>query len=65
LTFDIFGTVLDWRRGLAEALSREGVALDGDAFDRVIDAQAALESGPFRSYAEIVARSLVEILGVG
>lgn len=63
-TFDIFGTVLDWRRGLTEALAAHGVALDAGSFDRVIDAQAALESGPFRSYAEITARSLVEVLGL-
>lgn len=64
ITFDIFGTVLDWRGGLAQALAREGVSLDGSAFDRVIDAQARLESGSFQSYAEIVARSLVQVLGV-
>jgi len=64
ITFDIFGTVLDWRRGLAGALERLGVALDGAAFDRVIDAQAGLESGPFRSYADITAESLVRVLGV-
>ncbi|HET7498788.1 MAG TPA: HAD-IA family hydrolase [Candidatus Eisenbacteria bacterium] len=64
ITFDIFGTVLDWRRGLADALERLGVALDGDAFDQLIDAQADLESGPFRSYADITAESLVRVLGV-
>jgi 2-haloacid dehalogenase len=63
-TFDIFGTVLDWRRGLTEALGRTGITLDADSFDRVIDVQAELESGPFRTYAEIVARSLVVVLGV-
>lgn len=64
LTFDIFGTVLDWRRGLTEALASEGVTIDADAFDRVIDAQAELESGSFRTYTEIVARSLTGVLGV-
>jgi 2-haloacid dehalogenase len=63
-TFDIFGTVLDWRRGLTDALEPAGIALDGAAFDRVIDAQAELESGPFRSYAEIVALSVARVLGV-
>lgn len=64
ITFDIFGTVLDWRRGLTDALAREGVPLDPAAFDRVIDAQGELESGPFRSYAEIVAQSLTRVLGL-
>src|SRR5438552_2244759 len=53
VTFDIFGTVLDWRRGLG---------LDGEAFDRVIDRQGELESERFRPYAEIVAQSLVDEL---
>lgn len=62
MTFDIFGTVLDWRRGLTEALAREGVALDEKAFDRVIDAQAELETRAFRSYEDIVATSLTRVL---
>jgi putative hydrolase of the HAD superfamily len=64
LTFDIFGTVLDWRRGMREAVAREGGALDDDAFDRVIDAQGRSEGGPFRPYAEIAAASLVSVLGL-
>ena len=64
LTFDIFGTVLDWRRGLTESLRERGIALDGDGFDAVIDAQARLEAGRFRRYEEIVALSLSEVLHV-
>jgi FMN phosphatase YigB (HAD superfamily) len=41
LTFDIFGTVVDWRRGLLAALGRQGLMLPDPAFDDVIDAQAA------------------------
>ncbi len=63
LTFDVFGTVLDWRRGLRDALAGEGISLDDDAFDRVIDAQAAAESGSFRRYADITAESLESVLG--
>ena len=50
LTFDIFGTVLDWRAGLG----------DHD-FDRLVDVQGELEQGRFRPYAEIVAESLVRV----
>ena len=64
LTFDIFGTVLDWRRGLREALRSQGAAIDDATFDRVLDRQAELEHGPFRLYAEIVAISLVEVVGI-
>jgi 2-haloacid dehalogenase len=65
ITFDIFGTVVDWRRGLAEALAPLGRTLDGDAFDRVIDHQGQDEQrAPFRRYREITARSLEAVLGV-
>ncbi|HET7903626.1 MAG TPA: HAD-IA family hydrolase [Candidatus Eisenbacteria bacterium] len=64
LTFDIFGTVLDWRRGMRESVAREGAALDDAAFDRVIDAQGRAEEGPFRRYADITAESLETVLGM-
>jgi 2-haloacid dehalogenase len=65
LTFDVFGTLVDWRRGLAEALAPVGVALADDAFDRIVDRQGAEERRlPFRSYREIVAASLVAEVGI-
>lgn len=63
-TFDIFGTVLDWRRGLRDAAARAGAVMDDAAFDRIIDAQAAIEAGPFRRYADVVAESLEQVLGM-
>ncbi|HEV8128652.1 MAG TPA: HAD-IA family hydrolase [Candidatus Eisenbacteria bacterium] len=63
-TFDIFGTVLDWRRGLRDAVTKAGARMDDSTFDRIIDAQAGIESGPFRRYADIVAESLVQVLGL-
>src|SRR5207302_6464426 len=60
-TFDIFGTVVDWRRGLREAV---GSALTDADFDGLIDRQGELESESFRPYAEIVAQSLVDELGL-
>jgi 2-haloacid dehalogenase len=50
MTFDIFGTVVDWRAGLGLA-----------DFDAVVDRQGELESQQFRSYTEIVAQSLVDV----
>jgi len=50
LTFDIFGTVIDWRRGLGD-----------EDFERIVDVQGALEQERFRPYAEIVAESLVRV----
>jgi 2-haloalkanoic acid dehalogenase type II len=61
-TFDIFGTVLDWKRGVAEATRR---ALDDAAFDRVIDHQGRAEQAhPDRRYSAIVADSLVDELAI-
>ncbi|MEZ0231025.1 MAG: hypothetical protein ACAI25_20585, partial [Planctomycetota bacterium] len=57
LTFDIFGTVLDWRAGHL----RDAPSLGAEDFDRVVDRQGVLEQeDPTRPYAEIVARSLIE-----
>lgn len=61
LTFDVFGTVLDWRGGLREAL---GGALADSDFDRIVDRQGELERERYRPYAEIVAQSLVDVLGL-
>lgn len=61
LTFDIFGTVLDWRVGLTKSLFRHGVEL-GD-FDRVIDLQGELEQRVYQSYASITAQSIADLVG--
>jgi 2-haloacid dehalogenase len=50
LTFDIFGTVVDWRKALGER-----------DFDRIVDVQGELEQQRFRPYTEIVAESLVRV----
>ena len=60
-TFDIFGTVLDWRRGLEGALGRP---VPGDEFDRFIDHQGQDEQSGFRPYWEITARSLERVFAM-
>jgi 2-haloalkanoic acid dehalogenase type II len=64
LTYDIFGTVLDWRRGMRDDLAAVGVTLSDADFDRVVDAHGHDEGGPFQPYARITADSLVKVLGV-
>ena len=64
LTFDVFGTVLDWRTGLEAACRAAGRPLGPGEFDRVVDAQAVLERGPFLDYATVTRRSLVEVVGL-
>lgn len=65
ITFDVFGTILDWRRGLSAAVARAGRPLAEGDFDRIIDRQGAIEQqSPFRSYREVTRLSLVEVLGL-
>jgi putative hydrolase of the HAD superfamily len=64
LTFDFFGTVVDWRAGLRADLAALGRELTEEDFERVITAQSVDEAGPFRSYREITAASLVRVLGL-
>lgn len=64
LTFDVFGTVLDWRSGLERDCAAAGRPLVPGDFDRILDRQAELESQPHHLYSEITRRSLVEVLGL-
>ena len=64
LTFDIFGTVLDWRSGLEASCAAAGRPLRPDEFDRVIDVQARLEQAKFLDYATVTQRSLIDVLGL-
>jgi 2-haloalkanoic acid dehalogenase type II len=63
-TFDIFGTVIDWRTGLLGAIRAKGGKAGDVEFQALIDHQAEAEHGPYRPYAEIVAQSLVNVLGM-
>ena len=62
LTFDIFGTVVDWRRGLTESVRSHGVEMGDREFQAVIDWQARAESLAYQSYADILGESLVRVL---
>ena len=64
ITFDIFGTVLDWRTGLEEACRQAGRPLCEGEFDRIVDVQGALEQGSFLDYATITRLSLMDVLGL-
>lgn len=64
VTFDIFGTVLDWRAGLERDCAGAGRRLEPGDFDRIVDRQAELERGPYATYAEITRRSLIEVVGL-
>jgi len=65
VTFDIFGTVVNWREGLTESARAAGIELTEHSFDDVIAYQARVERGPYRSYTEILAESLVRVVRMG
>ena len=62
ITFDIFGTVLDWKAGLEAACAARGRPLQPGEFDQIIDLQGELEQGEFDLYTSIVIKSLVGVL---
>jgi 2-haloacid dehalogenase len=64
ITFDFFGTVLDWKSGLENGLANFGIELKEGEFDKVIDYQSSLELGAFRKYADITTESLVNVIGL-
>lgn len=63
VTFDCYGTLVDWRTGLLEALRRVGglpASADGDGlFRRYLVEEQRLEQGPYRPYREVMAEALL------
>jgi 2-haloacid dehalogenase len=60
LTFDCYGTLIDWERGILTALhpllQRHGVTIsDDELLERYGDLEAAAEHGEYRPYREILA----------
>jgi 2-haloalkanoic acid dehalogenase type II len=64
LTFDVFGTLIDWHTGLGTACAAAGRHITPVEFEAIIDAQSEIEHGPFRPYAEITATTLEAVLGL-
>ncbi len=63
LTFDCYGTLIDWERGILEALApvlaNHGVRPGDDAaLEAYARHEAALEAGPYLRYREVLAGSL-------
>ena len=62
LTFDCYGTLIDWEAGLLAGLRAildpHGVTADDEALlDRYAEHESALESGPYLRYREVLARA--------
>ncbi len=63
LTFDCYGTLIDWEAGIATGLrgvlQPRGVAVgDEDLLERYARHEAAVESGPYAPYREVLGRAL-------
>ncbi len=63
LTFDCYGTLIDWEAGIAagfrRVLDRRGVAVgDEDLLERYARHEAAAEAGPYLPYRGVLARAL-------
>jgi 2-haloacid dehalogenase len=68
LTFDCYGTLIDWETGLAQAfrpvLRAHGIeAGDEDVLVRYARHEADAQAGPYMSYREVVAAGLRGALG--
>ncbi len=63
LTFDCYGTLIDWEAGILAGLrrvldARAATADDEDLLVRYARHEAAIESGPYLRYREVLARAL-------
>src|SRR3954462_6398535 len=66
VTFDVYGTLIDWESGVADAFEKEAKR-DGFTIDRtqVVDlflqATAEIQSGSYELYAEVLRQAAVKI----
>ncbi|HET8947825.1 MAG TPA: haloacid dehalogenase type II [Candidatus Polarisedimenticolia bacterium] len=66
LTFDCFGTLVDWESGILEALlpvvQRHRVEADAEHLLRLYaEAESDLEAGPYLPYTEVLGRVMVRV----
>jgi len=68
LTFDCYGTLIDWEAGILAGLrrvldARDVAADDEDLLERYARHEAAIEAGPYLRYREVLARALRAVCG--
>ena len=68
LTFDCYGTLIDWEAGLANAfrpiLAAHGIAQDDDdVLTRFASYEATAEAGPYQTYRQVLAAGLRGVAG--
>jgi len=59
ITFDCYGTLIDWRAGLHQSLAELLELAPGELpvglFEAYVQTEAEIEAGPYRSYREVLA----------
>ena len=68
LTFDCYGTLIDWETGILAGLRASLAGLDpqprdDELLERYARAEAVLEAGPYLRYREILGRGFHEVCG--
>jgi 2-haloacid dehalogenase len=68
ITFDVYGTLIDWETGVYEAFQKEadrdGFTIDRDVLvPRFIEIQREIQSGSYELYAEVMRRTAVKVAG--
>jgi 2-haloacid dehalogenase len=66
VTFDVYGTLIDWEKGVADAFEREakrdGFTIDRDEVIRLFhEISREIEGGSYELYAEVLRRTALEI----
>jgi 2-haloacid dehalogenase len=66
ITFDVYGTLIDWEKGVADAFekeaSRDGFTIDRDQVISLFhEVSREVESGSYELYAEVLRRTALEI----
>ena len=66
VTFDVYGTLIDWEKGVGDAFdkeaARDGFTLDRDEVIRLFhEISREIEGGSYELYAEVLRRTAVEI----
>jgi 2-haloacid dehalogenase len=66
VTFDVYGTLIDWEKGVADAFekeaSRDGFTIDRDEVIRHFhEVSREVEGGSYELYAEVLRRTALEV----
>src|SRR4051812_11599442 len=70
VTFDCYGTLIDWESGVYDAFQKEadrdGFTIDREELiPRFIDVQRDIQRGSYELYAEVLRRTAVRVAGEG